>query len=329
MLVLVHEDLVAPESLEGMSEQEISFVKTEYDVVRALENLGHEVRQLGVRDELRVIRETVEAFEPQVVFNMLEEFGGEAVYDQNVVSYLELLRVPYTGCNPRGLVLARDKALSKKLLAYHRIGVPRFFTVRRGRKVRRSARHEFPLIVKSLNEESSRGIAKASLVHDDEHLSERVAFVHESIGTDAIVEQFIDGREIYVGVLGNDRLKTLPPIELVVKERDEGEPLIATEALKHDTEYQKRHGVDIRLPRLSDKLHTALARTAKRAYRTLHIEGYARIDFRVDGEGRPFVLEANPNPDIARGEEFATSAKRSGTSYEKLMQRIVNLGLQR
>src|SRR2546429_8113307 len=203
VLVLVHPQLVPPDSLEGHSEQEINNWKTEYDVVSTLREAGDEVGPWGVRDELKPIRDEIESWKPDVVFNLLEQFHGEAVYDQNVASYLELLRIPYTGCNPRGLVLARGKDLSKKLLTCHRIPLPAFAVFPMRRKVKRPARLGLPLIVKSLSEDASYGISQASVVDTDEKLAERVAFIHERIGTAAIAEQYIDGRELDVGVLGN------------------------------------------------------------------------------------------------------------------------------
>src|SRR5262245_46413166 len=165
---------------------------------------------LGVQTELAPIRDTVEEWKPDIVFNLLEEFRGESLYAQNVVSLLELLRVPYTGCNPRGMMLARGKDLSKKLLKYHRVPVPQFAVFPIGRKVVRPKTLAFPLIVKSVNEDASLGISQASVVETDEKLAERVRFIHERIGTAAIAEEYIDGREIYVGVLGNDRYNVLP-----------------------------------------------------------------------------------------------------------------------
>lgn len=329
VLVLLHEGLVPPEDLEAVSEQELFDVKTEYDVVAALDNMGHEVKTLGVSDEVRPIRRAVERWRPDIVFNLLEEFQGKAAYDHHVVAYLELLGIPYTGCNPRGLVIARDKALTKKLLSYHRIPTPKFGVSRMGRKVRRPRALEYPLIVKSLIEESSLGISKASVVHDDEHLAERVRMIHERIKTDAIVERFIEGRELYVGVLGNERLTVLPAQELVIADRDPKQPLVATESVKHHPDYQKRHGVEIVGLQASDELQRKLDRMAKRVYRVLGLDGYARIDLRLDAQGRPFVLEANPNAEIARYEEIASAAEAVGISYEELLQRVINFGLRR
>jgi D-alanine-D-alanine ligase len=330
VLALMHEDLVPPENPETLSQSEFHRVKTESDILKALAELGHEARPLGVRDAVFPIRQAVEEWKPDIVFNLLDEFQGEAIYDQHVVAFLELLRVPYTGNNPRGLVLARDKALSKKVAMYHRITVPRFFTARKERRVRRPKRMDFPLIVKSLVEEASMGISKASIVRDDEALAARVQFMHERIGTDAIVEQFIPGREIYVGVLGNDRLVALPPRELIVDELEPGEDLIATESLKHNIHYQIKHGVRISgAKRLPEGMAKTLERVSKRIYRMLSLEGYARIDYRLSNDGKLYFLEANPNPELANYEELAHAAAKAGMSYETLIQRILNLGLRR
>ena len=330
VLVLMHEDLVPPDDIHSLSENDFHRIKTESDILGALADLGHEAKPLGVRDAVLPIRRAVEEWQPDIVFNLLDEFQGEAIYDQHVVAYLELLRVPYTGNNPRGLVLARDKALSKKVAMYHRITVPRFFVARTGRRVRRPKRLGFPLIVKSLVEEASMGISKASIVRDDEALAARVQFMHERVGTDAIVEEFISGREIYVAVLGNDRLVALPPRELIVDELDPGEELIATESLKHNVEYQKKHGVRISSARkLPDGVEASLVRSSKRIYRMLSLEGYARIDYRLSHDGKLYFLEANPNPELANYEELASAAAKAGLSYQDLIQRILNLGLRR
>jgi D-alanine-D-alanine ligase len=330
VLVLLHPDLMPPDSLEGHSEQEINEWKTEYDVVSTLRAAGHEVRPLGVENELKPIRDEIESWKPDVVFNLLEQFHGEAVYDQNVASYLELLRVPYTGCNPRGLVLARGKDLSKKLLIYHRIPLPAFAVFPMRRKIRRPPRLGLPLIVKSLSEDASYGISQASVVDSDEKLAERVTFIHERIGTAAIAEQYIEGRELYVGVLGNDRLRVFPIWELEFGSLPPGARAIATEKAKHDLEYQQRHEIVVGPAKdLSPQLVASIERAAKRIYRTLELDGYARIDFRLSADGIPYYIEANPNPEIARAEEFASAALHAGIEYPDLIQRILTLGISR
>jgi D-alanine-D-alanine ligase len=329
ILALMHPDLVPPDDAERYSDEERFEWKTEWDVIRTLRRIGHDVRALGVQDELQPIRAAVDEFKPHVAFNLLEEFQGRVLFDQNVVSLLELLGVPYTGCNPRGLVISREKDLSKKLLIYHRIHVPAFHVFPVRRKVKRPRALAFPLIVKSLTEHASLGISQASLVNTDEELSERVAFVHRRVNTDAIAEQFIEGREIYVGVLGNERLTALPPRELVLEHpRSEG-PLIATEKVKHDVQYQKRHGVDQKpAENLPPNVDATIAHLSKRIYRILCLSGYARLDFRLSGDNQLWFLEANPNPEIAQAEEFASAAKQAGIEYPDLLQRIVNLGMR-
>ena len=329
VLVLMHRDFVPPVSLRGLSDAQVDRLKSEIDVTEALRLLGHEVHELGVHDELAPLRAALEEWKPELVFNLLEEFQDRVVFDQHVVAFLELMRVPYTGCNPRGLTLARDKALSKMVVAHHRVRVPRFEVFRQGRAVRRPARLSFPLIVKSLVAESSVGISKASLVHDDEALAARVRFVHEWIHTDAIAEEFVPGRELYVGVLGNERVTVLPPRELVMKSAP-GEALIATERVKHSLRYQEARGVRLVFPaELPEGVAARLARESRRVYRALHLDGYARIDWRLADDGRLYFLEANPNPEIARFEEFAGAAEAAGLGYEALIQRIVSLALAR
>jgi len=330
VLVLMHPDLIPPESSKGHSQEEMNVWKTEYDVVSTLRKAGHDVKPLGVHDELKPIRDEVETWKPDVVLTLLEEFHGEAIYDQNVASLLELMRVPYTGCNPRGLMLARGKDLSKTLVHYHRIPVPAFTVFPMRRKVRRPARLQLPLIVKSLNEDGSYGISQASVVDSDDKLAERVNFIHERVGTPAIAEQYIEGREIYVGVIGNDRLRVLPVWELTFGNMAEGDWPIATEKVKHDTGYQERRKILTGPAKdLSPELVARIQGIAKRIYRTLALDGYARIDFRLAADGTPYFLEANPNPEIAESEEFAAAAKHDGIKYRELLHRILALGMQR
>ena len=328
--VLVLSDQVPPDSLKSYSEKEISYWKTEYDAVSTLRAAKHDVRTLALEHELKPIRDEIEGWKPHVVFNLLEHFHGEAVYDQNVAGYLELIRVPYTGCNPRGLMLARGKDLAKKLLIYHRIPLPAFAVFPMRRKIRRPPRLSLPLIVKSVNEDASWGISQASVVDTDEKLAERVSFIHEQVGTAAMAEQYIEGRELYVGVLGNERLRVLPVWELDFGSMPESGWLIATDRLKHDSEYQKRHDIrDGPAKGLSSQLIDQIQRMATRIYRTLELDGYARIDFRLSTEGKPYYIEANPNPEIAKSEEFASSARHDGLAYKDLLHRILTLGMSR
>src|ERR1700674_4634986 len=205
-LVVVHASLVPPETLEGHSDKEIEEWRTEYDVTSTLRKLRHDVRCIGVLDSLTELRGAIADWEPDIVFNLLEEFDGIVTYDQHVVAFLELMRQPYTGCNPRGMLLSRDKVLSKQLLSYHRVPTPQFMVFARGKKPRIPKKLRFPLFVKSSTEDASLGIAHASVVADQKQLTERIAFIHDQTHSDALVEEYIEGRELYVGVMGNDRL---------------------------------------------------------------------------------------------------------------------------
>ncbi len=299
VLALVHEHLVPPEDTTGIDVLEAEW-KMEYDVIETLREQGHEVRVLGVHDDLAGIRPTAGFFAPHVIFNLMEAFAGVTTFDQNVVSYLELLRLRYTGCNPRGLIFARDKALSKKLLAYHRIPVPDFCVMRYGRKPTLPKKMRFPLIVKSLFFEASAGISQASVVEDDEQLTRRVQFIHDSLGV----------------------------WEMSFDKMPENRWRIATERVKWNTQYQKKNGIMTNAAKVAATDAERIQRIAKRAYRALDLNGYARIDLRMGDDGRAYVLEANPNPNLAYGEDFAESAETAGISYEKLLERIIALGLR-
>src|SRR4030095_5554409 len=327
IIVLCHEDLVPPDSLNGLSEKDKLEVKTEFDVISTLKKMGHEVFPIGLSNQLNVIGNALMEHKPHIAFNLLEEFHGYPLYDQHVVGYFAVMKQPYTGCNPRGLTLAHDKALTKMILSYHRILVPNFAVFPMNRKVRRPKRLTFPLLVKSISEEGSVGIAQASIVHDDEKLVQRVEFIHRQNKTAAIVEQFIKGREIYVGLIGNQNIQTYTPWELVMEKLPEGAENIATLKVKWDPAYQERVGVATRAAELTTEQHKKLERLSKRIYRFLFLSGYARLDYRMTEDGQFYLLEANPNPQIAHKEDFADSAEHSGVPYDQLLQKIITVGL--
>ncbi len=328
MLLLVHELLVPPESAEELPDDEYDLIKTEHHVKVDLQALGHEVHVVGISDSLAPLRAALAAFKPHIVFNLLEEFADRRIYSHAVVSYLELMRVPYTGCNPRGLALAQDKAISKKILSYHRLPTPKFQVMPRGRKPKRRRGLEFPLIVKPLRADASEGLSEASVVHSDDKLGERVDYVHRAFG-DALIEQYIAGRELYCGVMGYRRIEALPVWELRMTKLRPGAPNIATQKIKWDLDYQARVGVQIgRAVDLDPAIEEKIQRISKRVFSRLNMTGWARMDFRVSESGAPYLLEANPNGDIAFGEEFASSAEAAGYSYAELLQRVLNIGLR-
>ena len=327
---MVHPQLIPPEDIDGLSEKEIDVFRCEYNVYSTLRNLGHDVRVLGILDRLTELREIVAEWQPHVAFNLLQEFSGITSYDPYVVAYLEMIRQRYTGCNPRGLMLSRDKVLTKQILASHRVATPAFHLFPYGRrfKVPAKAKLKFPLFVKSATEDASLGIAQASIVEDVDKLRERVQFIHDNVQSDALAEEYIDGRELYIGVLGNTRLTTLPVWEIDFGTLADVRAGIATRKVKWDRDYQQKYGIKTGpAAGMSAAEIDKLSRLAKRIYRALHLCGYARLDLRMRKDGKVFLLEANANPDLTYGEDFAESAESAGIGYDQLIARIVNLGL--
>ena len=329
ILLLVNEALIPPDDLRGLSEDEIEACRTEYNVLSTLSNSGHEVRVLGIGDKIGELRRVIRDWRPEITFNLLEEFSGIPTYDHYVVTFLELMRQPYTGCNPRGMMLSRDKVLTKQILAYHRIPTPRFHVFPWGKSYREPRDLEFPLFVKSATDDASLGISQASVVHDREKLRERVEFIQAQAQSDALAEEYIEGRELYVGVMGNERLTTLPIWELDFGTLPEFQAGIATRKVKWDTAYQRRHGIKTARARdLPDGAEKRITQVARRVFRALHMSGYARMDLRMRPDGSVFVLEANANPNLTYGEDFAESAHVAGIDYTRLLNRLVHLGLQ-
>jgi D-alanine-D-alanine ligase len=327
VLVLMHESLVPPASLKGYSDKEIDEFRTEADVMACLEKSGHSVRALGLGDNLAELRSTITDWKPDIAFNLLEEFQGIVTYDQYVVAFLELMKLPYTGCNPRGMMISRDKVLSKQILSYHRIPTPGFALFRRGQRYRLTRKLKFPLFVKSATEDASLGISQASVVPDAERLKERIEFIHEQTNSDALVEEYVEGRELYVGVMGNDRLRTFPVWEMDFGTLPDVMAGIATRKVKWDRRYQKKHGIRTGAARdLPEGLPAYLDKLSKRIYRTLYMSGYARMDFRMRPDGSVFVLEANANPNISEQEDFADSAKAAGVNYAAVLEQIIRFG---
>jgi D-alanine-D-alanine ligase len=327
ILVVLHPSLIPPDRLEGQDPKAIEEWRTEYDVISTLRAAGHEVRALGVLDSLSELRSTIADWKPDIVFNLLEEFDGIVSYDQHVIAFLEMLRQPYTGCNPRGLLLSRDKALCKQVFAFHRIPTPQFMVFRRGQRLQVPRKLRFPLFVKSTTDDASLGIAQASVVENATLLRERIEFVLEQHKSDVLVEEFIEGRELYVGMLGNARLTRLPVWELNFAPETGGSG-IATRRVKWDVKYREKHGIDSSPARdLPPGAEAQLDRLSRRIYRALGLTGYARMDFRMRADGSVFALEANANPHLAEGEDFAKSAALAGRSYRDLLHKIVKLGL--
>ena len=328
VLLLVHSSLIPPEDLSE-DDPRMETYRTEYDVRTVLATLGHDILVTGVYDDLAPIRAALEDWQPDIVFNLLEEFAGNPALDYYIVSYLEMLGIAYTGCNPRGLMLARDKALSKLLLSHHRIHAPDFRIFPLGRSIRPPKASLYPLIVKSRTHEGSVGLAQASFVTNEQQLRERVALIHEMTHDDAIAECYIEGRELYVSVLGNTRLTVLPFRELLFGDSATDTPQLATYKVKWDQNYRDRRNISYEFATdLPEALQNYINRICKRACRILDLNGYMRFDIRLNAENRPYILEANPNPGISTIEDISWSAQQAGLDYPAFIQRLLGLGLR-
>src|SRR5216117_943853 len=303
--------------------------KTEANVMNALGTLGHTPEHLAIYDDVDLLRQKLDTFAPDVLFNLVEQFRNKSEFDQNIVSFFEMQGRPFTGCGSTGLKLCKHKGISKKILHYHGIHVPHFVVVPRGQRIGRPKQLKFPILIKPVKEEASYGISQASFVETDDDFRERVAFIHEKYNSDAIAEEYIDGRELYVSIMGNVRLMVFPVRELVFREVPPNEPKIATYNAKWDDEYRKRWGLENQFADgLDPALVAKITETCKDIYRLLTIDGYARIDLRLTPENKLYFIEANPNPILADDEDFALAAGKAGLSYPQLIDRIARQGMK-
>jgi D-alanine-D-alanine ligase len=320
----------APPAGQDFTKHIESVDEAEFDVARALIARGHEVRCLGFRDDINQLVAGLRAQPCDLVFNLAERFRGESALDYTVTSVLDMLGISFTGASSEGLMLARDKALTKKVLAYHGILIPHFMVCPIGQPIQRPSDLRFPLIVKPLDEDASVGIAQSSVVRDDEALNTRIGFIHDKIGTDAIVEEFIDGRELYVGVIGNERPKALPPIEMVFNNEPNVEGRIATFKAKWSVKYRASRGIENMVARdLSKSLIQRLSDVAVRTYKAAGLRDYGRIDVRLAHDDAIYVVEANPNPYLAEGEDLAWAAEEAGYPYHDLIEKVAEMALGR
>jgi len=305
---------------------------TEIAVYEALKARGHTIESIGFNDDPLPLLDRIRRVKPDVIFNLAESCLGEYRHDHNIPSLLELAHAPYTGCGPMGLMLCNNKALTKKVLTYHKILVPQFCVYRIGETVRfPAADFNAPYFVKPLQEEASEGISQRSLAKTEEQCRERVKFVHEHLGKDAMVEQYIAGRELYVGLFGNSKnIRVLPPWELKFALADADEPRIATHRAKWNDAYRKKWGItNERAGALPEGMFEKIQMTCKKAYRVLNLDGYARFDLRLTKEGEVYIIEANANPELARGEDFAASAEKDGIPYEELIEELLRMAMHK
>ncbi|HSP69010.1 MAG TPA: ATP-grasp domain-containing protein [Bryobacteraceae bacterium] len=313
------EEKFTPESLREQDKP------TEACVLDCLQRLGHQVETLAAFDNVTAIVEKLTACKPDIVFNLTESFHHDRANEPNIPALLELMKVRYTGSGPEGLMLCKDKALAKKVLAYHRVRLPRFVVSHQSRPVRGLQRFKYPAFVKPVGEESSDGIAKASFVKGADEAMERVRYLHQKFECDVLIEEYIDGRELYLSVLGNRRLTVFPPREIFFEQVPEDVPKFATFQAKWNEKYRDKWGIkNGPAKELPEGLEEHLKQLARKVYRVLKIRGFGRIDVRLTPAGDVYVIEANPNPSLTEDEDFAQAALSGGMSYDALITEILN-----
>lgn len=303
--------------------------KFESNLVKTLEKLGHSVKLFGIDNNVIELVDELKENRPDLVFNQCEAYGGQRALEPNLMALMELFDIPYTGARAGALRLCQDKGITKKILAYHRVRVPYFLTFKKKQPLKSLKEFKFPAIIKPLGLEASEGISQTSFVEDEESALERVKWIHESLDVDAIVEEFIDGRELYVGVYGNDRqTKVLPPRELFFMQVPEGTPKFATYRAKWDTKYRKKWGIQNRpANKIDEEVLKQINRVCKRIYQIFGLSGYARIDLRLSTTNEVVFIEANPNPALGKDEDFMKSADKSGMSFDDMIAKIIQMSL--
>jgi len=306
----------------------------EYDpvvpqVARTLRRLGHRVSVLGVHGDVKRLIASLSRRKPDLVFNLMEMFGENVFGDIPVTGLLELLGVRYTGSGPGELYLSQDKGLTKKLLAFEDILYPRYAVFSRQAAFETGGNLRMPLFVKPLRSDASLGIGGKSLVHDAVALMERVAVIHKELDDSALAEEYIEGREFYVGVLGNAQPKALPPVEVDFTGFPEGVPKVMDSKAKWDERSKEYKGTKSVIASLPDELRARLQKVAVDAYRALRVRDYGRVDLRLTDTGEIYVLEVNASCYLEKSSEFAMSAVASGLDYSRMIERIVNLASER
>ncbi|HEX2249320.1 MAG TPA: hypothetical protein VHH32_03180 [Gemmatimonadales bacterium] len=298
-------------------------------VAKALRQLGHRVSVLGVHGDVKRLITGLSRRKPDLVFNLMEMFSENVFGDIPVAGLLDLLGLKYTGSGPGELYLSQDKGLTKKLLAFEDILYPRFAVFSRQQAFETGGNLRMPLFVKPLRSDSSIGIGGKSLVHDAVALMERVAAIRKELNDSALAEEYIEGREFYVGVLGNAQPKALPPVEVDFTGFPEGAPKVLDSKAKWDERSKEFKGTKSVLANLPDELRARLQKVAVDAYRALRVRDYGRVDLRLTDTGDIYVLEVNASCYLERSSEFAMAAQAAGIEYPKLIERIVELALER
>jgi D-alanine-D-alanine ligase len=298
-------------------------------VARTLRALGHRVSILGVHGDVKRLIAGLRRRNPELVFNLLEMFGDLVTGDIPVAGLLDLLGVKYTGCGPGEFYLSQDKALSKKLLAYEHLLYPRFAVFSPNSDFETGGNLRMPLFVKPARSDASIGVSKKSLVTDAVQLMRRVTAIHSELNDAALAEEYIEGREFYVGVLGNQQPQALPPIEVDFSGFPEGQPKVLGSRAKWEEGSAEYKGTKSVVAELPDELRARLQKVAVDAYRALRVRDYGRVDLRLTDTGEIYVLEVNASCYLEKSSEFAMAAAAAGLDYPRLIEKIVNLAVAR
>lgn len=304
--------------------------ESEKAVGLALKEIGYEPVYMGVHDDIYKMVLDLKALQPKFVFNMAEAFNNDRFFEPHIASVLDLLKIPYTGNDPLALNLCQDKNLCKKILSHHRIRVPKWITSDVIKPLKKIPKFKFPAFVKPSSEEGSEGISKDSFVTNEVTCLERVLYLHEKLKCNVMIEEFIPGREIYVGVIGLKRPEILPARELTFREMPDDVPRFATFKAKWDESYRKKWGIRNEFAEnLTEQQQADIKDICRRAFDILTLSGFARFDFRLTEAGQIVLLEVNPNPSLSPEDDFALSAQRAGYTYKEMIQKIVDLALSR
>jgi len=300
----------------------------EADVLESLQRLGHDVTPMAVCDNVAAVVDKVKSCAPDLVFNQCESFYDDRAFEPDIPALLDLMKIRYTGSGPDGLLLCKDKALAKVILSHHRVRVPRFVVSHFKSPLRRLQHFSFPAFVKPIGQEASDGIAKASLARDEKEAIERARFLHQKFNADVLIEEYIEGRELYVSVLGNRRRVVFPPREIFFEHVPDDEPKFATSHAKWNDAYRKKWGItNGPAAELPEPVSKDLRKLARNVYSWLRIRGFGRIDIRLSPKNEMYVIEANPNPSLAAEDDFAQSAIAEGLTYDAMTQEILNAAL--
>ena len=314
---------------EERIEAEIKHDEVVDEVAGALSEGGHKVSLIGINDDLRELMDKLDDKRPDLVFNLCERFADNDEYEMHVTAVLAMLGQPFTGTGPVGMALRQDKAITKKLFKFHGVSYPNFATFDKN-NLEFAGKMRFPLFVKPLHGDTSLGIDDSSLITEYSKLIERIGFIQKHLKVPALVEEYIEGREFYVGILGNDAAEILPVMELDFAKLPDGHPRIYGHEAKSDTDSVQFGAVNaIVATELAPEVRARLTIAGREAAYALKVQDYARVDIRLSADGIPIVVEVNANPYLERTSAFALAALQAGMGYTTLVNRIVEIARNR